>query len=63
MFDNESTESLRSRLAGCNETIRKLRSYGHAAMLDCRQMQIAQHNSSFISAELAKRAEAAKKEQ
>ena len=55
MFEDETTESLKARLDDYDATIKELRSYGSAAMLDCRKMRICESNSSFIRTELYRR--------
>jgi hypothetical protein len=55
MYLKNTTEELEVMLISCEDTIKELRSYGRAWALDCREMQIAQHNSSYIHAELRRR--------
>ena len=55
MYLNDSTEELEARLASCEATITELRSYGQSWALDCRQMRIAESNSSYLYAELRRR--------
>ncbi len=52
MYLNDSTAELYAELASCEETIREMLSYGKAWALDSREMRVAEHNSSYIRAEL-----------
>jgi len=55
MFSDDTTEELEAQLASCEATIKELYSYGRAWALDCRQMRVAEHNSSHVRAELRRR--------
>ena len=55
MYLNDSTEELKAQLASCEATISEMLSYGKAWALDSREMRIAEHNSSYIYAELRRR--------
>ncbi len=55
MYLNDSTEQLKAELASCEETISEMLSYGKAWALDSREMRVAEHNSSYIRAELRRR--------
>jgi len=48
----EKIAILQARLDGHNETIKELRAHGQAWALDCRRMRIAEHNASYIFAEI-----------
>jgi len=55
MYQHSSTENLEHALASHEDTIRELYSIGRSWALDSREMRIAEHNSSFIRAELRRR--------
>ena len=55
MYINDSTAELYADLASCEETIREMLSYGKAWALDSREMRVAEHNSSYIRAEIRRR--------
>ena len=55
MYLNDSTTELKADLASCEETIQEMLSYGKAWALDSREMRVAEHNSSYIRAELRRR--------
>ena len=55
MFSDDTTAELEAQLASCEATIKELYSYGRAWALDCREMRVAEHNSSYIRAELRRR--------
>jgi len=55
MYLNDSTEELKAQLASCDATISELLGYGRSWALDCREMQIAESNSSYLRAELRRR--------
>ena len=55
MYLNDSTAELYAELASCEETIREMLSYGKAWALDSREMRVAEHNSSYIRAEIRRR--------
>ena len=55
MYRNQSTEALKVRLADCDATVSELLGYGRSWALDCREMQIAESNSSYLRAELRRR--------
>ena len=55
MYLNDSTAELKADLASCEETSREMLSYGKAWALDSREMRVAEHNSSYIRAELRRR--------
>ena len=55
MYLDDTTEELRAQLASCEATIQEMFSYGKAWALDSRQMRVAEHNSSYVRAELRRR--------
>ena len=55
MYLNDSTEELKAQLASCEATISELLGYGKSWALDCREMRIAESNSSYLRAELRRR--------
>lgn len=55
MFEDRSTEELERCLASHRATIRELKAVGKSWALDCRKMQVAQHNSHHIQVELDRR--------
>lgn len=55
MYLGSTTAELYADLASCEDTIREMRSYGKAWALDSRQMRVAEHNSSYIRAEIRRR--------
>ena len=55
MYLNDSTEQLKAELASCDATISELLGYGKSWALDCREMRIAESNSSYLRAELRRR--------
>ena len=55
MYLNDSTEELEAQLASCEATIKELLGYGKSWALDCREMRVSEHNSSYIRAELRRR--------
>ena len=55
MYDGDTTAELEAQLASCEATIKELLGYGKSWALDCREMRVAEHNSSYIRAELRRR--------
>ncbi len=55
MFLGVFTSELEAELASCEATISEMLSYGKAWALDSREMRVAEHNSSYIRAELRRR--------
>ena len=55
MYLGSTTAELYADLASCEETIKEMLSYGKAWALDSRQMRVAEHNSSYIRAEIRRR--------
>jgi len=55
MYLDDTTAELEAQLASFEATIKEMRSYGRAWALDSRQMRVAEHNSSYIRAELRRR--------
>jgi len=55
MFLNSTTAELYADLASYEETIQEMLNYGKAWALDSRQMRVAEHNSSYVRAELRRR--------
>jgi hypothetical protein len=56
MYLNESTKELEDQLASCEATIKEYLGYGASWALDSRQMRIAESNSSYLRAEIRRRA-------
>ena len=55
MYNRYTTAELYALLASYEETIRKMTSYGASWALDSREMRIAEHNSSYVYAEIRRR--------
>ena len=55
MYIRYTTAELYALLASYEETIREMTSYGASWALDSREMRVAEHNSSYIRAELRRR--------